>query len=165
MAMTVNGIIAGEQNEEDFLSDDHWTVFCELARKIGCLVIGRKTYDVVRTWKDYNFEDLRNVVKIVVSRNTAQKLGKEYILAQSPRDALGKAESLGFEEVLLAGGANINTAFAKERLLNDVILSVEPLLLGKGITVFSPGVFEVRLKLLDIRKISQDIVQLYYRVE
>ena len=44
MAQTINGFIARENGDEDFLSSLNWKTFVELAEDIGCFVIGRKTF-------------------------------------------------------------------------------------------------------------------------
>lgn len=41
MATSVNGVIARENNEEDFLSEDNWDTLFQLANKSGCIIWGR----------------------------------------------------------------------------------------------------------------------------
>ena len=45
IAQTINGVIARENYDEDFLSDINWKVFVKLTEKIGCFIVGRKTYE------------------------------------------------------------------------------------------------------------------------
>lgn len=80
VAMTANGIIARENGEEDFLSDRNWKKFCKLAKSAGCFVVGRGTYEVVKSlYKDY-------------------KAG--YIISKSPEDAIKKARLKGHKRLL-----------------------------------------------------------------
>ena len=74
MAMSVNGIIAKNDYTEDFISDYDWQVFCKIANKIGCFIIGRKTYEIITKSKDYNLNKVKNVKIIVVSKKTIQGL-------------------------------------------------------------------------------------------
>ena len=53
----------------------------------------------------------------------------------------------------------------KENLIDEIILDVEPLIFGKGIKLFSEGNFEAKLELLEVRKISDNVVQLRYKVK
>jgi len=48
MAMSVNGMIADESCNEDFLSDVNWKTLIDLSEKYGGFIIGRKTYDAVK---------------------------------------------------------------------------------------------------------------------
>lgn len=50
MAMSVNGFIATEKGDEDFLSQENWGKFRQLAEEFGNFVVGRKTYEAVKAW-------------------------------------------------------------------------------------------------------------------
>jgi len=163
MAISANGIIATETGDEEFLSHENWEKFCEFARDFGNFVVGRKTYEAVKKWNGgYNFDDLVGVEKVIISQDQNFKLDNGYTLASSPQDALAKLSR--FERVLITGGANINSAFAKENLLDEIILNVEPVFVGKGIPLFAPQDFELKTKLLSVDKSSSDIVTLRYEV-
>ena len=163
MAISANGIIATETGDEEFLSHGNWEKFCELARKFGNFIVGRKTYEAVKKWDGgYNFDDLVGVEKVVISQDQSFKLDKGYTLASSPQDALAKLSR--FENVLVIGGANINSAFAKANLLDEIILNVEPVFVGKGIPLFAPQDFEIKAKLISADKVEGGIVTLMYEV-
>ncbi len=166
MAITPNGIIARETGEEDFLSDENWDFFVSLVEAVGCFIYGRKTYELVRQWEEYTSDTINAKMKIVVSRDSTKPLEKGYTHALSPKDALKKASSAGFRKVVLAGGAHLNSAFMKENLVDEIVLTVEPVVLGKGITLFYPEDFEKRLKLQRVKKLGKSgLVQLYYAVK
>ena len=87
-----------------------------------------------------------------------------YLLTNSPQHALDLVKHLGFKQALLVGGATLNSAFLKEKLIDEIVLNIEPYLLGKGIKTFE-GNFESELKLLDLKKLKSGIVQLEYQVK
>ena len=162
MAQSVNGIIARENYDEDFLSHENWKVFVNLAEGLGCFIVGRKTYEEVKKW-DHNFDDVK-ATKIIVSKNTKAKLDKGYILATSPQDALNNAARLGHSKVLLTGGGTTNSAFMKLGLVDEIIINIEPYVLGKGIRIFSEEGFENVLELIETKKTKAGIIQLKYKV-
>ena len=165
MAISANGIIATETGGEEFLSHENWEKFCELAKEFGNFVVGRKTYEAVKKWEDgYNFDDLVDIEKVIISEDKNFKLDKGYTLANSPQDALAKLSEKGFEKVLITGGANVNSAFVKANLLDEIILNVEPVVVGKGIPVFAPENFELKLKLISSEKSASGILTLGYYV-
>ena len=163
MAQTMNGIIAREDYGEDFLSDENWKVFLALTKETGCFIVGRKTYEEVKKWKNYNFDNIK-ATKIIISNKSNFNLGEGYLLANSPRDALRKASELGFKKVILTGGGKINTAFMKERLVDEIIVNIEPFVLGKGIKIFSEEDFENKLNLIDTKVLKSGIVQIHYKI-
>lgn len=165
MAVSANGLIARENGDEDFLSHENWNKFCDLANKHKNFIVGRKTYEAVKNWKDgYGFDDI-DVEKVVVSRDSSYSLDGSYALASSPQDALAKLVEKGFRETLLTGGSALNTAFAKEGLINEIILNVEPVIIGKGIPLFSLEEFELSTTLVSTSKSDAGIVTLHYKVK
>lgn len=164
MAMSVNGKIARKNGEEDFLSHENWKKFVSLAKEYGNFVIGRKTYKAVKDWNEnYNFDDIAGAEKIVISKNSSQTLDKGYTLANSPKDAVEKLLQKGFEKILVTGGAAINSAFAKEKLLDEIILNVEPVFIGQGIPLFSEDEFDIQTELIATEKLG-NILTLHYKV-
>lgn len=164
MAMSLNGIIAGEDGSEDFLSDANWQTFSDLAKLHGCFIIGRKTFEIVQKWPDYNFNTIDAKLKIIVSKKECPELEAPFVGASSPIDAINKAVAENFNSVILTGGSTLNSAFLSESLVDEIILNVEPAIIGSGIPVFAKGNFEKRLKLLDATKITDDILQVRYKV-
>ena len=164
MSMSVNGFIARENREEDFLSEDNYQTFVDLANKTGCAIWGRRTHETMRTYGKEAFEKIKNVKKIVISQNPDFQIEDGIELIESPKKALEKLEQQGFEEVILTGGSSLNSSFAKENLINEVIFNIQAVIVGKGIPVLSPDDFDLNLKLKEINKISENIIQLHYIV-
>lgn len=164
IAQSINGIIATEKYKEDFLSDINWREFKRLAEKINCVVIGRKTYETVKKWEDYNFDNVKAKIIVITTKNLNLIANKKYLLARSPREALRKAKTQGFNEVLLAGGGKTNSSFMKEKLVDEIIINVEPYVLGKGVSIFSNERFAQRLKLIDTKKLNHGVIQLNYKI-
>lgn len=163
MAISANGIIATETGDEEFLSHENWEKFCKLARKFGNFIVGRKTYEAVKKWDGgYNFDDLVGVEKVIISQDKNFQLDDGYTLANSPQDALTKLSR--FENVLVTGGANINSAFAKANLLDEIILNVEPVFIGQGISLFAPQDFEIKAKLFSTKTNKSGIITVKYEV-
>lgn len=165
MAISLNGIIARENNEEDFLSHDNWNTFVKLAHKTACMIWGRKTHEVVKSWGKKYLDDIRDVKKVIVSSDKDFELEEGYLRAFSPQDALDKLQKEGFREVILSGGSGLNSSFAKEGFIDEIILNVEPVIIGKGIPLFSSQEFDLNLQLISSTNISENIVQLHYKVK
>lgn len=164
MAMSLNGMIASKSGNEDFLSDTNWKSFGELAKKHGCFIIGRKTYEAVQKWPDYNFNDIEASLKIVVSNDKDLKLDPPFLVANSPKDAIEKAIAMNFESAILTGGSTINSAFITENLIDEVMINIEPTIIGNGIPIFAKSDFEKRLSLDEAVRIADDIIQIKYKV-
>lgn len=161
-SMSVNGFIARENDEEDFLSDQNWFSFQKLAEGAGCFCVGRRAYEVVKEkyMSGYNFDTIR--AKPIVLSKTSKKI--KYDIAGSPKEAITKSKAMGFKSLVVAGGGKTNASFMKAGLVNEIVLNLEPFVLGKGVRVFDEEKFESRLKLLKTTKLKSGIIQLHYMI-
>jgi len=57
--------------------------------------------------------------------------------------------------MLLLGGGTINALFLKESLVDELYLTLEPRIFGKGKTLVREGEFEVLLELMNIKRLNQ----------
>ena len=160
MAISANGYIARENDDTDWISGEEWNSYSKAARKSGCLVVGHRTYDILTKQPEY--EELEKVKIVVVSNKNFKTLVPNHLIAKNPEEALNLLTD--FKEVLVAGGGILNSSFMKENLIDEIYLDVEPLILGKGIHMFEDADFEAKLVFVGTKKLSDNEVQLHYKV-
>ncbi len=157
MAITANGYIAKENNETPW-SDEEWQSFSNIVKKIGNLVIGRKTFEIMN--QDDEFQQIGNPFTVIVSN----KQDNNSNFVSSPEQAIKLLEEKGFSEIIVAGGGRLNSSFMQKGLVDEIYLDVEPFLFGKGIKLFADNDFETKLELLDTKQLSKNTIQLHYRI-
>lgn len=163
--MSANGMIAAQDGSEEFLSDTHWKTFCALARETGNFIVGRKALEAVRGWANgLSFDALKGVEKIILSQDGEFDPGVGYLAAASPKAALALLAKKGHINALVAGGAHVNAAFAKAGLINKVVLSVEPAIVGQGVPAFASEPFHLKLTCLSAKASKEGIVRIEYEV-
>lgn len=161
LSVTANGLIAKENDDTSWVSPTEWKSFSNMVQKVGNMVIGRRTYEVMCRNKE--FEKLGKVKVVVVSKTL--KTNKKITTVKSPWEALAYLQQQDFSTALVCGGAQLNSSFMKEKLITEIYLDIEPIILGKGIQLFADTEFEAKLKLIGIKKLSKDEVQLQYKVK
>jgi dihydrofolate reductase len=158
--MSVNGFIAKENDEAPW-SQEIWDSYYHIAKKFKSIVLGRKTYEIMKEANE--FEKIGNpFITVITSKN--YKSTENTVFVKSPTEAIALLKHKGFSEALLAGGSQLNTSFMKENLVDEIYLDIEPVVFGKGISLFSEGDFDKKLKLIESKKISDNVVQLHYKV-
>jgi dihydrofolate reductase len=80
-----------------------------------------------------------------------------------PRDVLKDLEKAGFSNVILAGGALINSLFAEENLIDEIIVTISPKIFGYGLSLFSEEI-SMELELEKMERVGQNLVCLRYKV-
>jgi dihydrofolate reductase len=81
--------------------------------------------------------------------------GQLEFLDASPTHVVEKYKSLGYPQMLIAGGAQIATSFLKEKLVNELWLTIEPRIFGKGKNFVVEEKLDIELKLLSSEKINE----------
>lgn len=165
MAISLNGFVADEAGSEEFISHANWETFCTLAREKGNFIIGRKTLEAVKNWDaDYSFDDLADVTRVVLTTD-ANSLPAGYMAATSPQYALSLLGEQGKEVALVTGGPTVNTSFLKANLVDEIIFNIEPIVVGKGKSVFAPENFQTDLIFDSTSEIVDGIIQVRYKVK
>ena len=166
MAMSVNGFIARENGDEDFISNAHWADYVRLCHEHGNVIIGRKTYEAINSWDDdIGFDDLIGVTKIILSNDVDMEVGPEFFILPSPEEAMGFLHDAGFENAFVCGGSQVNTAFLKKHLIHKIILNIEPILVSGGKRVFADDDFVEKLKFVSREERENGIVTLNYETD
>ena len=160
MAITADGKIARSADHfPDWTGSADKRFFARRSRAAGVVIMGSKTFDSMG-------KPLPARHNIVLSRNPA-RTGKPPDLvftSRPPEEILADLASEGYSEAILAGGSRINTLFARRGLIDEVILTVSPLIFGDGLSLFALGL-DLRLSLLDVQRLDEDLVMLHYRVQ
>lgn len=74
---------------------------------------------------------------------------------KSPAQLVAQYEKKGLKQMLVAGGAHIATSFLKAKLIDEVWLTIEPKIFGKGSNFVSEENLDVELKLLSVEKVNE----------
>lgn len=163
MAVSVNGFVAGENDDTSWVSGEEWKSFEKIANEAGNIVIGRRTYEIMSGAGE--LDKFGNYTVVVVTNRALRGLPRFATGVKSPEEALAILQKKEFKIALVAGGGGLNSSFLKEKLIDEVYVDVEPYVLGKGIPLFKPDDISQRLKLLEVNRFSGDTVQLHYKVE
>ena len=169
MATSLNGIICLEDGSEPFLSVAGGELIADFARKTGSLIWGRRTYeDVQRRYDGTQEMDLNQLLnglpKVVVSSDPNFKVIEDYEVARSPQAAIALLSAKKCKETTVVGGSKLNAAFLDAGLVNEIVVDIEPVLVGRGLPLFAPSDTIIDLELLSIEPVNEGEVFLRYKV-
>lgn len=163
MVSTLDGIVA--KNETDrvmWSSTEDKRAFAEETKKHGVVIYGRKTYEALK-------KPLPGRLNFVLTQNPDRHQhqtipGFLEFFSGSPSDVVKHLSERGFSSAVLAGGPKTNSAFLKAGMVEEILLTIEPKIFGKG-TTFAQGVdLNLSLNLKDIRRLNANTIQLRYAV-
>lgn len=160
MAISINGFIAKTDDDTSWISKDEWDSYSAATQRAGNLIVGHKTYDILTNQPE--FSELKDVKVVAVSHQDFKTLAPNHFVAHSPKEALQMFE--GQKEVVVAGGGALDASFLSENLVDEIYIDIEPLVFGQGIPLFHGVDFERKLKLLGVKNLTEDEIQLHYQV-
>src|SRR5262249_49807115 len=128
---------------------------------VDALVLGWRTYETVLQFSAWPYGNKRCVV--LTHTSPSSRHGEEF--HSGPLGPLlGRLKIEGIRRIYVDGGAVIR-AFLAERLIDDLTLSVIPVLLGDGLPLFAAGGPEQGLQLRSSQAFPSGLVQLTYDLE
>lgn len=160
MAITADGLIALEDGDSDWVSEAD-EGFEKSIHAAGALIVGNRTFE---QYQDdlYPMDGVTNVV--ITQNNNARHTNPNVHYAKSPSQAVNILEKKNISEAILIGGGTVNGLFIKKDLVDEIVLIVHPLVMGNGIRLFENFSELRQLKLVNTKKLKEDLVQLHYKV-
>lgn len=165
---SLDGFIARPNGAFDFLSaggaDTEPHGFEEFYATVDALVMGRNTYDVVLPFPSWPYG--QKPVFVLSSRPLPPPPSGAVVerLSGAPKDVAAQLESRGFEHLYVDGGATIQ-AFLRAGLIQRLVISRVPVLIGAGIPLFGSLAADVPLRHVATRQYPGGLVQSEYEVE
>lgn len=158
MAMTADGKIARHGSHfPDWTGTADKRMFKKLTTEAGVVIMGARTFDTIG-------KPLPGRLNVVVTRQPERYPRSDNLIctADPPEMILARLTDLGYNTAILTGGATINTLFVRTRLIDELIVTVIPIMFGQGLSMFSEPM-NFALELLAAREIDPGVLVLHYR--
>jgi dihydrofolate reductase len=161
---SVDGFIARTNGDLDFLPEGGGEPhgYVEFMAGIDALVIGRKTFETVLAFPVWPYGDKRTVVlsntpldfSVVRDGNVEQMSGP-------PAEIVSKLAAGGAHNLYIDGGITIQR-FLRAGLIQRLIITRVPVLIGDGIPLFDSLPRDIRLQHVATRHYPSGLVQTEY---
>ena len=170
IATSLDGFIARKNGDLDWLpgsdgetgSEDYG--FKEFFMSIDTLVMGRNTYELALTFKEWPYRGK----DVVVLSSGFPKIPKNLAegvegTSSSPKELIPRLASSGSAHVYVDGGQTIQS-FLQANLIQEMTITRIPVLIGEGISLFGSLAHDINLQHLSTRAFESGFVQSKYKV-
>lgn len=165
IASSLDGYIAAPGDDLSFLdnldhgSDDYG--YADFMKGVDTMIMGRKTFDwVVKEVGKYPHEEKTYVL------SSQNKESNDNVIFYS--DGIEKLmKEIHSEEggnIFCVGGSKVIQEFLELKCLDEIILSIAPVLLGSGTPLFLEISKSIQLSLLKSESYKSGMAQLHYKV-
>jgi len=161
VSITADGFIAQSvgQSSLKWTSKEDTKFFVEYTKKVGVLIMGSTTFETInRPLPD------RKIIVLTRSKKYDQ-FDSDQVVAEGReiKEVLQELEASGQKEVAITGGTSVYTQFMKEKLVDELYLTIEPIVFGSGLKLFNESLYQ-KLELVEIIDLSEQTKVLHYKI-
>ena len=163
---SVDGFIARPDGALDFLppggGEPHG--YDEFIASVDALVIGRNTFETVLQFPEWPYGKKR--VGVLSSRSldlSRVRGGRVEQMNGTPAEVAARLEATGARHIYVDGGITVQR-FLRAGLIQRLIITRVPVLIGTGIPLFGALSADVRLRHIETRNYPSGLVKTEYEV-
>ena len=160
VATSLDGYIAGpnivEKPGEDY-------GYADFVKTIDTAILGRKTYD----WVMKNMAAFPHAERTayVITRTPRPSVGTTHFYTGSLPELVAKLKNEPGKDIFVDGGSEVVYELLKNKLVEEFVVSIIPILLGGGVRLFKEGFAEQQLTLLSSKQFETGLVQIHYKLK
>lgn len=166
IAPSLDGYIARKDESLDWLmkiegdGDNGYGAFYD---SVDTVVLGRKTYDWVLEHVEGEFP-YNDKACYIFTRGEAQKHENIHFVNEDITEFTTSLKKQPGKNIWVVGGGELIQLFLKEKCIDELIITVAPVIIGNGIPLFHEGDYELELELKNVQRFNQ-FVELHYIVK
>nr|WP_321453314.1 dihydrofolate reductase family protein [uncultured Carboxylicivirga sp.] len=168
IATSIDGYIADKNGELDWLHsipnpENEDMGYIEFINRIDAIVMGRKTFETVISFTiPWPYNKPVFVLSNKLNEIPASHKNRAYLIKGSLTDILEQIHKKGYERLYIDGGTTINH-FLKADLIDEMILTTIPVLLGGGSSLFTDLPTQLNFGLTETKVYLNQIIQNHYK--
>lgn len=167
IATSLDGYIAKPNDDLRFLKlvekegEDYG--YAEFTTTIDTIIIGRKTYDYVGREIGSSHYDNGQRDVYVITRTERPGEGRTIFYTGSLTELVRRLKNESGKNIYCDGGAEVIDELLHQDLVDEMTISIIPILIGNGTRLFKDGRPEQKLELLDVKAFDTGLAQVKYR--
>jgi dihydrofolate reductase len=161
LAISLDGLIEGPNGEYDWCFTDQDYGMNNFLKTIDTVLYGRKSYELMIKWE--GGLDSFGKMKNYVFSNSLQEVQNAELVKGDAVSAVKKLKGQDGKNIWLFGGAELASSLINANQVDEIWMSVHPIVLGKGKPLFIGIQERKKMRLLDTRSYETGLVSLKYQ--
>jgi len=164
LAVSLDGFIEDPDGQFDWCFTDQDYGMSDFFKRVDTLFIGRRSYEVTQSMGDEAFPGFPKFKEYIFSTTLNKVKDGAYLIKDNIKEEVEKIKSEKGKDIWLFGGSSLTSSLLNLGLVDEVWLSVHPIILGGGRPLFSNINKRLHLKLVDSKTYSTGLVSLIYHL-
>jgi len=167
IATSLDGFIARKDGSIDWLNnienptnEDYG--YNEFIKKIDALVIGRGTYEFVLNSPRWPYQKKVFLLSTTIKSVLDILKDKLTLLSMTPKEIVSYLSKNGYSNIYVDGGITIQN-FLKEDLIDEMIITRIPVLIGSGIPLFGKLDNDINFRHIETNVYPNGLVKSHYK--
>lgn len=166
IAMSLDGFIAKPGDDLNFLAivqkDGEDYGYANFISTIDTVIIGRRTYEWVM--KQVPHFPHADKTTFVISRTEKHAVGKTQFYSGGLKELITSLKTKKGKNIYCDGGAQLVNTLLNDNLVDELIISIIPILVGDGTRLFQRGLLEKQVNLISTKQFETGLTQLHYTI-
>src|SRR2546423_8952023 len=177
LATSLDHYIARKDGGYDWI---HWNdevaeISAKFMKTIDILLIGRKTFEVMMSAGQTSYPGAKNYVfsrskkkgsALIKSLAARKKVDKNVeVIIEDAAEFVRKMKKQKGKGIVVFGGGDLAKSLFEADLIDEIVLNIQPVLLGSGIPLFHEMKQQIDLRFLSCRPLKDGGLVITYRVK
>lgn len=163
LAVSLDGFIEGPNGEYDWCFMDQDYGMTAFMNRIDAVFVGRKTYEM-SLGMDADTGGFPKMEEYIFSNSLDKVKDGAVLIKGDLKTEVEKIKKKTGKDIWLFGGASLTTSLLNLKLVDEIHLSIHPVILGGGKPLFNHIKERIKLELIDSKIYSTGLVSVKYRV-
>ena len=151
LAVSLDGFIEGPNGEYDWCFTDQDYGLLDFYKRVDTALMGRKTYEMILAMGEDNTGGLSQLKQYVFSTTLDKVKDGATLLKGGTKTEVEKIKNEAGKDIWLYGGAALASSLLNWGLVDELWLSVHPIILNSGKPLFSNIKQRINLILIDTK--------------
>lgn len=169
IATSLDGFIATKDGGIDWLMetpnpDNSDYGYAEFINRVDAIIMGRNSYEKVLTFGEWPYNKKVFILSNTLKSLSENMINKAEIINGDLKNIISQLANRGFLNLYIDGGKVIQS-FLNENLIDELIITRIPILLGEGIPLFGKLSKQIKLTHTKTETLNEQLVKSHYTLK
>ena len=164
LAVSLDGFIEGPNGEYDWCFTDQDYGLSEFFKRVDSVFMGRKSYELTLSMGSTGMPGTPKLTEYIFSNTLKEVKSGAVLVSGDIEEEIKRIRKEPGKDIWLFGGASLTESLIKLNLLDEIWLSVHPVILGDGKPLFQNITKRIELTLVESKSYSTGLVSLKYQL-